>query len=360
MAGGAPHAAAGEALELRCEARADEWHFDEGAHQAQVEAAAQEAAAHRAREAAAVERLQRTELEADEGVAEALAAAAAEEQRIAKVVAGLREQAQEEAERGEDLSEDCDREVQDIERRIEAERARRLEVEAALRDEREQLEKASLREAEVQESAREAAREKGERLRRLQAESQARIAAAQRASEERVREAEGRARRQVEAVELEMQQARLQQRSASGAEVAQRREALGAVDREVVARVDAQVRQALNATQSEAEDVHHDACQQIKDIRGRDLALEESRVRKHGLAQEALAGSQEQMHQAAMAEKLDKGRALAAAEVLGPVYHRSAQFSLAGPPRKSLPPPAHRAGPLGLTAQAIVTPRACD
>jgi len=115
------------------------------------------------------------------------------------------------------------------------------------------------------------------------------------------------------------------------------------------------VRQALNATLREAEDVHLDAVRQVREIRGRDVAFEESRTRNHGLAQEAFAGSQEQMQQAALAEKLDRGRALAAAEVLGPVYHRSIQFSLPGPPKRSLPP-----GPLGLTAQAIVASPARD
>lgn len=317
----------GEPLVLRCEEKAEEWHFDEAAFAAKLEKLRAETDSFRAQEAAARARAQSVKEQAERHVSDTLSSAHEGDLKWGAGASRMRSEIMEQETATEALLEATQEKLAEIGRQTQAERKSRRELEAKLKEERQQAEVAKRRLAELEDEERSAMAAIAERMRARRTETQEEIAEVQRSTEEAIRLLEAQLRRDIKAVRVEIDQARLEGRGAMDVHIHDRYDNLDSADVHVASRVDRQVREDLAHTHSQVKDTRDETIQMVKEVQVRDFALEALMRSTIDDATNQLGCAEHEARQAATYDMHSKQKARLATKVLGDIFPRSTQFA---------------------------------
>jgi len=312
---------------LRCEDRAEEWHYDEVSHAAAVQALDDRHRVLREREAAAHERAKSVEREAEAQTEALLEAAKEEDLRLAGSLSRMRGELLEAQEVTEQLKEDCELQVAEAQKAILAEQERRKALEAELLMERRQAEEARRRINEIEKNELHLMREKERRINEKRTATQREIVEVQNVAEEEVRGQERRLQQDLKVLQKQLDEALAQAKVSVEGEVQRRQEALTTADLDISG-VDRRIREKLGATHEEILDLHENAVAKAQDAQARDFALEALLREEADAAMAAVGCASDEKKQAAMLERENRQRSQAAVKALGETFPRSTQYQL--------------------------------
>jgi len=314
-------------LVLRCEEKAEEWHFDDDVHAAKLEALRKECARYRERERVARERDKVVRQEGEARVAEILAAAHEGDLKDGCELSRMRTEMLELEDERERIEEETGVQVAELDRLMAAEAARRVQLEDEIRAERAQAPSFKAREAASEDEEAKAVRELDGQLRQSRADVQSEVLSVQRDANERVRRIEVRLREDIVAVQAEIDQVLRETRGAVGATLAERQRTCASTERRR-ADVDAELRVKLGEAHSKVMNTRERSLQKVKEAQVRDLAME-AHLRETAEAAFRAAGcAEEEARRAAHYEHKNRLRTVEATMALGETFPRSTQYSL--------------------------------
>jgi len=221
----APFAPSPFEVVLRYEDRAEEWHFDEAVHNMAVQELKTHGKALKDRHAAANDRAAREARASEEEASGKLNAVSAEEQEIARELAGLREEFLNMCEATEQLRRDCDQEVAVLEREASAERERTVALEADLLAERQSRVRGKQRIQEIEDREIELMRAKQEQISKHRADAQSEIMKIQRVTDDEVHARERSAHEEVDLIQKRIDAVQVDTRLSVGVWLSRRKEA---------------------------------------------------------------------------------------------------------------------------------------
>lgn len=259
---------------LRCEDRAEEWHFDEAVHKSRIIEHRGLSQAFKERERQAKARHAKDQEEYEQRVAEILAAVEAEERKAATELAGLREQLVEAKHDIDELEEDCEAQVVATEEKARAEREKRIALEQELEKEKRSVERATQHITEIEDREGELMRLKRSRMVENRNACQRQLLELQRSGEREIQEIGKGLREEIELIQTHIDQKMAETQRGCDSWVRRRRDVAAETEKHIIETVDTKVRQSLAEVQMQALDAREESFMQIQDVQERDFQQE--------------------------------------------------------------------------------------
>lgn len=312
---------------LRCEDRAEEWHQDMALHASRVGEQKALGKSHARREARARDLAVEVTRQADTMADIVCEKSTAEDLARAAELSRLREDLVEVRMASEQARDDCREYVASMEQYVMAERQKRQDLEAELREERKQSEFARRRVDEIEQAEVCQLRHLDATMTKRRASTQAEIHRMQHEADEEARAIEEEMRGQLAALQRELDEAVREARSGVTSHLQQKRTVRAAAEMDVKA-VDQQVRVLLGNAHQRTLEMQEDTFGKVQEIQARDFE-QEAGLRQHMDALWAAVGCAE--HETTLSAKLEhesKRRILETTDALGAIYPRSTDFKL--------------------------------
>lgn len=310
---------------MRCEKKAEEWHFSRSGHEDKVSDERLRRAHHRLDEKDAIAAKEKARAETDAHVAGLLKAAEEEDVRRAREIAELRAEIFSIEDAIECEREACDAEVTEVERQIEVERSRCKGIESQMQDEKKNSAEARHRIDEIEHDEAAQMRTK-ERL----------IKGCRATGAKEVHRLETEAEKQVHEIELQLQSelADLQRQidaaqkacGSSVGECVQGRQDVIKGSYVEASDIDKRVQEQLRAVHTDVLDMHVDCVARMDRVRERELDQERAMVAKTAEVCGAVHQVEQDKNQASSVEFDNRRRMLQSEDVLGGHFPSSNQY----------------------------------
>jgi len=312
---------------LRCEDRAEEWHHDTRLHATRVGEQKALSKSHKQRETRARDLAVGATRQADSMVDIVCEKSTAEDLARAAEISRLREDLVEVRSSSEQARDDCREYVASMEQYVMAERQRRQDLEAELREERKQSEFARRKVDEIEETELRQLRDLDATMTKRRSSAQAEIHRVQREAEDTARALDAEMRRELAAVQRELDEVVREAQGGVVVNLVQKRTVREAAEIDVKA-VDQQVRNLLGSAHQRTLEMQEDTFCKVHEVQSRDFE-QEAGLRQHMDALWAAVGCAE--HETTMSAKLEhqsRHRIVETTNALGAIFPRSTDFKL--------------------------------
>eukprot|EP00747_Dinoflagellata_sp_TGD_P182642 gnl/TRDRNA2_/TRDRNA2_36975_c0_seq1.p1 gnl/TRDRNA2_/TRDRNA2_36975_c0~~gnl/TRDRNA2_/TRDRNA2_36975_c0_seq1.p1 ORF type:complete len:375 (+),score=112.68 gnl/TRDRNA2_/TRDRNA2_36975_c0_seq1:77-1201(+) len=312
---------------LRCEHKAEEWHFDGPAHSAQIQDEQRKAQEYRKLKALASELQHSIATKAEQHLHEVLGSAEDVEALHCQELSALREELVEVQAHVEELRDDCEKQILEIEGQIREERQTRHGIEAQMREERKQADKARQRLDEIEEHESTCMRDKERSINQHRIYAHNEVRRMQQEADQQVRTLEKKLREETAALQRELDQALKVSRSQVSSKIGERQQVLEN-GKETVRRVDKQVATELSQTHQELLELQEETFAKMEQVQVRDFAHEAFLQETISAVHSAFACAEEEKYTADMIEQENRDMAEEAVDIFGTSFPRSYQYQM--------------------------------